>query len=88
MSGNKPAADAVSRAGDASLFSDVDVDTRADVSLDPEAQMIQQQTVQYVRRALESLPTCAAVVYRWESRKRKPSPVFWQRILELQDGPR
>jgi DNA-binding transcriptional regulator YiaG len=27
-----------------------------------------------------------AVVYQWESRKRKPSPVFWQRILELQDG--
>jgi DNA-binding transcriptional regulator YiaG len=25
-----------------------------------------------------------AVVYQWESRKRKPSPVFWQRIAELE----
>jgi RNA polymerase sigma-70 factor (ECF subfamily) len=33
------------------------VDDRADVSLDPEAQMIQQQTVEHVRRALETLPT-------------------------------
>ena len=24
-----------------------------------------------------------AVVYQWESRKRTPSPVFWQRIQEL-----
>src|SRR6476646_8779236 len=24
-----------------------------------------------------------AVVYQWESRKRCPSPVFWQRIREL-----
>jgi DNA-binding transcriptional regulator YiaG len=24
-----------------------------------------------------------AVVYQWESRKRKPSPVFWRRILAL-----
>jgi DNA-binding transcriptional regulator YiaG len=24
-----------------------------------------------------------AVVYQWESRKRKPSPVFWRRIEEL-----
>jgi RNA polymerase sigma factor (sigma-70 family) len=32
-------------------------DHRADASLDPEAQMIQQQTVGQVRRALETLPT-------------------------------
>jgi RNA polymerase sigma-70 factor (ECF subfamily) len=32
-------------------------DNRADVSLDPEAQLIQQQTVESVRRALEALPT-------------------------------
>ena len=25
-----------------------------------------------------------AVVYQWESRKRRPSPVLWQRVLELQ----
>ena len=25
-----------------------------------------------------------AVVYQWESRKRKPSPVLWQRALELE----
>jgi DNA-binding transcriptional regulator YiaG len=25
-----------------------------------------------------------AVVYQWESRKRTPSPVFWERILRLQ----
>jgi DNA-binding transcriptional regulator YiaG len=25
-----------------------------------------------------------AVVYQWESKKRKPSPVFWQRIEELE----
>ena len=24
-----------------------------------------------------------AVVYRWESRKRRPSPLFWPRIEEL-----
>jgi RNA polymerase sigma-70 factor (ECF subfamily) len=32
-------------------------DNRADVSLGPEAQLIQQQTVEQVRRALEALPT-------------------------------
>jgi RNA polymerase sigma factor (sigma-70 family) len=36
---------------------DADADNRADASLDPEAQMIQQQTVEQVRRALETLPT-------------------------------
>jgi RNA polymerase sigma factor (sigma-70 family) len=36
---------------------DTDVDNRADASLDPEAQVIQQQTVEQVRRALETLPT-------------------------------
>jgi RNA polymerase sigma factor (sigma-70 family) len=36
---------------------DADADNRADVSLDPEAQAIQHQTVEQVRRALESLPT-------------------------------
>jgi RNA polymerase sigma-70 factor (ECF subfamily) len=35
---------------------DVDADKRPDASLDPEAQMIQQQTVEHVRRALEALP--------------------------------
>jgi RNA polymerase sigma factor (sigma-70 family) len=34
-----------------------DADNRADGSLDPEAQVIQQQTVEHVRRALETLPT-------------------------------
>jgi len=24
-----------------------------------------------------------AVIYQWESRKRRPSPVFWQRIVAL-----
>ena len=32
-------------------------DDQADASLDPEAQLIQQQTVEQVRRALETLPT-------------------------------
>jgi RNA polymerase sigma-70 factor (ECF subfamily) len=36
---------------------DEEADDRADVSLDPEAQIIQQQTVEQVRRALEMLPT-------------------------------
>ena len=36
---------------------DQDEDHRPDASLDPEAQMIQQQTVEQVRRALETLPT-------------------------------
>jgi RNA polymerase sigma factor (sigma-70 family) len=36
---------------------DEDADNRADESLDPEAQLIQQQTVEQVRRALEMLPT-------------------------------
>ena len=35
---------------------DVDADNRADASLDPEAQMIQHQTVEQVRHALETLP--------------------------------
>jgi len=34
-----------------------DADNRADGSLDPEAQLIQQQTVEHVRLALETLPT-------------------------------
>ena len=25
-----------------------------------------------------------AVVYQWESRKRRPSPVLWQRVLQLE----
>jgi RNA polymerase sigma-70 factor (ECF subfamily) len=36
---------------------DADADQRADESLDPEAQAIQRQTVDQVRRALETLPT-------------------------------
>ena len=28
-----------------------------------------------------------AVVYQWESRKRTPSPVLWQRVLELDGQP-
>ena len=36
---------------------EADADNRADASLDPEAQLIQQQTVEQVRRALETLPT-------------------------------
>jgi len=28
-----------------------------------------------------------AVVYQWESRKRTPSPVLWQRVLELEGEP-
>ena len=35
---------------------DEDAEQRADIGLDPEAQMIQQQTVEQVRRALETLP--------------------------------
>jgi len=35
---------------------DEDAEHRADGGLDPEAQMIQQQTVEQVRRALETLP--------------------------------
>ena len=29
-----------------------------------------------------------AVVYQWEARKRTPSPLFWQRVHELQSGVR
>jgi RNA polymerase sigma factor (sigma-70 family) len=36
---------------------DEEADNRADASLDPEAQLIQQQTVEQVRRALEAVPT-------------------------------
>jgi len=28
-----------------------------------------------------------AVVYQWESRKRRPSPVLWQRVLQLEGRP-
>jgi DNA-binding XRE family transcriptional regulator len=28
-----------------------------------------------------------SVVYQWESRKRTPSPVLWQRVLELESEP-
>jgi RNA polymerase sigma-70 factor (ECF subfamily) len=46
------------RAGGAVVnVADEDADDRIDVSLDPEAQLIQQQTVEQVRRALETLPT-------------------------------
>jgi RNA polymerase sigma factor (sigma-70 family) len=45
------------RAGSAVMtVADEEEDHRADASLDPEAQMIQQQTVEQVRRALETLP--------------------------------
>jgi RNA polymerase sigma-70 factor, ECF subfamily len=45
------------RAGSAVMtVADGEEDHRADASLDPEAQMIQQQTVEQVRRALETLP--------------------------------
>jgi RNA polymerase sigma factor (sigma-70 family) len=36
---------------------DEDPDNRADANLDPEALLIQQQTVEHVRDALEALPT-------------------------------
>ena len=39
------------------MVTDEDADNRADASLDPEAQVMQQQTVEQVRRALETLPT-------------------------------
>jgi RNA polymerase sigma-70 factor, ECF subfamily len=45
------------RAGGVVNGAEEDADNRADVSLDPEAQLIQQQTVEQVRRALETLPT-------------------------------
>jgi RNA polymerase sigma-70 factor (ECF subfamily) len=38
-------------------ITDQDTDDRADASPDPEAQMIQQQTIDEVRRALLTLPT-------------------------------
>src|SRR5580692_852679 len=43
------------RAGSA-VMTVADEDNRADASLDPEAQLIQQQTVEQVRRAMETLP--------------------------------
>src|SRR6476661_8182315 len=45
------------RAGSAMTVAGDDADNRADTSLDPEAQVIQQQTVEQVRQALERLPT-------------------------------
>jgi RNA polymerase sigma factor (sigma-70 family) len=46
------------RAGEAVMtVADEDADARADVHLDPEAQLIQQQTVEQVRGALEALPS-------------------------------
>src|ERR1700694_1914025 len=46
------------RAGSAVMtVADGDAGNRADATLDPEAQMIQQQTVEQVRHALEMLPT-------------------------------
>ena len=46
------------RAGDrVTTVADEDADNRTDESLDPEARLIQQQTVEHVRRALEMLPT-------------------------------
>src|SRR5881392_360666 len=46
------------RAGSAvTTVPEEDADDRADAALDPEAQAMQQQTVEQVRRALETLPT-------------------------------
>src|ERR1700730_7344239 len=45
------------RAGSVLSVAGDEADNRADASLDPEAQMIQRQTVAQVRRALEALPT-------------------------------
>ena len=66
-SGNKRAADGVLGA-DVSrhrrgpgrrrrTVADQDADDQADAGLDPEAQLVQQQTVEQVRRALGTLPT-------------------------------
>jgi RNA polymerase sigma factor (sigma-70 family) len=43
-------------AGTVMTFSDDGIDNRADASLDPEARLIQQQTVAQVHDALEALP--------------------------------
>ena len=43
--------------GGVATVADERADNLADVGLDPEAQMIQQQTVEDVRRVLEALPT-------------------------------
>ena len=48
--------------GGAVTVSDQNGDDRADTSLDPEARLIQQQTVEYVRSVLEAFPT---VVLAW-----------------------
>ena len=46
------------RAGSPAMtVADEEAENRADASLDPEAQLIQRQTVEEVRRALETLPT-------------------------------
>ena len=42
--------------GTVMTVADEEEDRRPDASLDPEAQLIQQQTVEQVRRALETLP--------------------------------
>ena len=39
--------------------------------------LTQQQLAAKIRAARK------AVVYQWESGKRRPSPVFWQRIQDL-----
>src|SRR3984893_2997860 len=44
-------------ASPAMTVADEDADDQAAAGLDPEAQLIQQQTVEQVRRALETLPT-------------------------------
>jgi len=48
-------------------------------------QLRQRQRLRLTQEALARWLGAAgkAVVYQWESRKRTPSPVFWQRILEL-----
>jgi RNA polymerase sigma-70 factor (ECF subfamily) len=40
----------------ATVVTDEDIDNRPDAGLDPEAQLMQQQIVDHVRRALEELP--------------------------------
>jgi DNA-binding XRE family transcriptional regulator len=42
----------------------------------------QQQLAVKIRAARK------AVIYQWESGKRRPSPVFWQRIQDLTAGAR
>ena len=61
------------------------------VPTDYDRQLVQlrkQMSLSQAELALRVGAAGRAVVYQWETKKRKPSPLFWQRIVDVDAGHR